>query len=190
MSPHPRPQSNYIDDPGGLEDPTPLLQETTNPLFGPLSYQNDRDVLGGSDLTSAADPTRQNFITKMSTEFFALPGLPPLPSGRPGSIDDLVGSGEGRGPRQMCPDWGSTKCLEDLVTNKTLVTSPGGGHGGLGAVGGVPEGQDEVGSAWSRPGARGVGRGRAESAGGARSRWRPRRSCRSRCRPRGSGECG
>ena len=136
MSPHPRPQSNYIDDPGGLEDPTPLLQETTNPLFGPLSYQNDRDGLGGSDLTSPADPSRQNFITKMSTEFFALPGLPPLPSGRPGSIDDLVGSGEGRGPRQMCPDWGSTKCLEDLVTNKTLVTSPGGGHGGLGSEAG------------------------------------------------------
>eukprot|EP00095_Tigriopus_kingsejongensis_P007515 maker-scaffold103_size370364-snap-gene-1.24 protein:Tk07515 transcript:maker-scaffold103_size370364-snap-gene-1.24-mRNA-1 annotation:"g-protein coupled receptor family c group 5 member c isoform x1" len=88
----------------------PMESDPDN-VLDPLSFQSR----GGS--------SDSNFITKMNTQFFALPGLPPLEQ-EPDT---------NRGSRQMCSDWGSTKCLEDLVTNKTLIGEGDswGGYGGI-----------------------------------------------------------
>ncbi|XP_059091368.1 extracellular calcium-sensing receptor-like isoform X2 [Tigriopus californicus] len=86
---------------------TETFESEPDHVLDPLSFQSQ-------------DSTSSNFITKMNTEFFALPGLPPLDHKIQDSGGSVTVNENTRGPRQMCPDWGSTKCFEDLVTNRTL----------------------------------------------------------------------
>lgn len=72
------------------------------------------------DLSLDKLQSRDPAVTKMNTDFFALPGLLPTLNEVIASEDD---DGSSRGSRQMCSDsfWGSTECSqqEDIVTNTT-----------------------------------------------------------------------